>query len=142
MTLCLFTTLTEAGKYPPARLARMYGWRWPVELHLRTVKATLGLDQLEVKSADVAQKEFYAGLMAYKLGRGLMGVAAQAAECAGGGDAVAGPSCASKSDGRGCHDGRRRGRANRGRNGTSRKSSRPSAAPTPTSATQKLVALG
>ena len=41
----------------------------------------MGLAQLEVKSADLAQKEFYAGLMAYNLVRGLMGVAARSAGC-------------------------------------------------------------
>jgi hypothetical protein len=81
-SLCLFTTLTDGAAYPPARLLGLYGWRWQVELDFRTVKATMGLGQLEVKSADLAQKEFYAGLMAYNLVRGLMGVAAHGAGCA------------------------------------------------------------
>jgi hypothetical protein len=81
-TLYLFTTLTDVAAYPPERLVRLYGWRWQVELNLRTVKATMDLGQLEVKSAEMAEKEFYAGLMAYNLVRGLMGMAAQAAGCA------------------------------------------------------------
>jgi hypothetical protein len=81
-TLLLFTTLTDALADPPERLLALYGVRWQVELNFRTVKATMGLAQLAVKSADLAQKEFYAGLMAYNLVRGLMGVAAQAAGCA------------------------------------------------------------
>ncbi len=80
--LCLFTTLTDGQAYPPTELVRLYGGRWQVELNFRTVKVTLGLGQLEVKSADLARKEFYAGLMAYNLVRGLMGVAARAAGCA------------------------------------------------------------
>jgi hypothetical protein len=76
-TLILFTTLTDATAYPPSWLLAQYGQRWQVELNLRLVKATMGLDQLEVKSADLARKEFYAGLMAYNLVRGLMGVAAR-----------------------------------------------------------------
>lgn len=76
-TLILFTTLTDAAAYPPAWLLAQYGRRWQVELDLRTVKVTMGLGQLEVKSADLARKEFYAGLMAYNLVRGLMGVAAR-----------------------------------------------------------------
>lgn len=79
-TLLLFTTLTDAAAYPPAWLLAQYGRRWQVELNLRSVKATMGLDQLEVKSADLARKEFYAGLLAYNLVRGLMGVAARTAE--------------------------------------------------------------
>jgi hypothetical protein len=82
--LSVFTTLTDATVYPPAWLLQQYGQRWQVELNLRWVKATLGLGQLEVKSADLARKEFYAGLMAYNLVRGLMGVAARSAGCAAG----------------------------------------------------------
>jgi hypothetical protein len=37
----------------------------------------MGWAHLEVKSADLAQKEFHAGLMAYNLGRGVMGLAAR-----------------------------------------------------------------
>lgn len=79
--LFLFTTLLDAVAYPPERLGALYGERWEVEGDFRTVKATMALGQLEVKSADLAQKEFYAGLMAYNLVRGLMGVAARAAGC-------------------------------------------------------------
>lgn len=80
-TLFLFTTLLDVEAYPPQRLLALYGVRWDVELNFRTVKATLGLGQLEVKSADLAHKEFYAGLIAYNLVRGLMSVAARAAGC-------------------------------------------------------------
>jgi hypothetical protein len=80
--LMLFTTLTDTLAYPPQRLLAFYGMRWQVELNFRTLKATLGLAQLQVKSADLAQKEFYAGLMAYNRVRGLMGVAARVAGCA------------------------------------------------------------
>ena len=78
----MFTTLTDASAHPSAWLLEQYGRRWQVEVNLRWVKVTLGLGQLEVKSADLARKEFYAGLMAYNLVRGLMGVAARAAGCA------------------------------------------------------------
>jgi hypothetical protein len=79
--LFLFTTLLDAQLYPPQELAALYGVRWEVELNFRTVKVTMGLAQLEVKSAAMAQKEFYAGLMAYNLVRGLMCLAAQRAGC-------------------------------------------------------------
>lgn len=81
-TLYLFTTLTDTATYPPQRLVELYSVRWQVELNFRTVKATMALEQLEVKSADLAQKEFYAGLMAYNLVRGLMALAAHTARCA------------------------------------------------------------
>jgi len=80
-TLYLFTTLTDQNLYPPERLLELYGRRWQVELNFRTVKATLGMDQSEAKSAQMVRKEFYAGLMAYNLVRGLMALAAQQAGC-------------------------------------------------------------
>jgi len=79
--LYLFTTL-PVTTYPPQRLLAIYGLRWQVEVDFRTIKATMGLGQFEVKSADLAQKEFYTGLIAYNLVRGLMGLAARTAGCA------------------------------------------------------------
>jgi putative transposase len=75
-TLYLFTTLTDVRTYPPRRLLEMYGWRWQAELNFRTVKDTMEMDRSEAKSADMVRKEFYAGLMAYNLVRGLMTAAA------------------------------------------------------------------
>lgn len=77
-TLYLFTTLTDVQTYPPQRLLELYGWRWHAELNFRSLKSTLQMDQSEAKSADMVRKEFYAGLMAYNLVRGLMAAAAQA----------------------------------------------------------------
>jgi len=75
-TLYLFTTLADVQAYPPRRLLEMYGWRWQAELNFRTVKDTMEMDQSEAKSAEMVRKEFYAGLMAYNLVRGLMTAAA------------------------------------------------------------------
>jgi hypothetical protein len=80
-TLYLFTTLTDVAAYPSERLLELYGWRWQVELNFRTVKSTMQMDRSEAKSADMVRKEFYAGLMAYNLVRGLMAVAAAEAGC-------------------------------------------------------------
>lgn len=80
-SLYLFTTLTDVQLYPPRRLLQLYGWRWQVELNFRTVKCTLQMDQSETKSADMVAKEFYAGLMAYNLVRGLMAAAAEQSSC-------------------------------------------------------------
>ena len=80
-TLYLFTTLRDVHAYPPQRLLELYGRRWQVELNFRTVKATLQMDQSEAKSADMVRKEFYAGLMAYNLVRGLMAAAAAESGC-------------------------------------------------------------
>jgi hypothetical protein len=79
--LYLFTTLTDVTAYPPKRLLELYGWRWQAELNFRTVKSTMQMDQSETKSAAMVRKEFYAGLMAYNMVRGLMAVAAAQAGC-------------------------------------------------------------
>jgi hypothetical protein len=70
--LHLFTTLTDAALYPAADLVELYGVRWHVELNLRHLKAQMGLGQMEVKSARMAIKQWYAGLLAYNLIRGVM----------------------------------------------------------------------
>lgn len=80
-TLYLFTTLLDVQLYPPKRLAELYGWRWAAELNFRHVKSTMKMEQSENKSADMVCKEFYAGLMAYNLVRGLMALAAAQAGC-------------------------------------------------------------
>jgi hypothetical protein len=71
-TLYLFTNLPKSPDYPGEELVSLYGWRWHIELNLRYLKAQMGLVQLECKSADMAQKEWLAGLIAYNLIRAAM----------------------------------------------------------------------
>jgi hypothetical protein len=71
-TLYLFTTLPQSAEYPIEELVTLYGLRWHIELNLRYLKAQMRLVQLECKSADMAQKEWLAGLMAYNLIRAAM----------------------------------------------------------------------
>jgi hypothetical protein len=71
-TLYLFTTLPKSAHYPVEELVHLYGLRWHIELNLRYLKAQMRLVQLECKSADMAQKEWLAGLMAYNLIRAAM----------------------------------------------------------------------
>lgn len=67
--LCLFTTLVSCTGYPARELVELYGLRWRVEVDLRHVKAGMDSAQLEVRSADMARKEWLASLMAYNLVR-------------------------------------------------------------------------
>jgi DDE family transposase len=71
-TLYLFTTLTDPQEFPLAELVDLYGLRWHIELNLRYLKSQMRLVQLECKSAEMAQKEWLAGLMAYNLIRAAM----------------------------------------------------------------------
>jgi hypothetical protein len=70
--LYLFTTLTEAQTYSARDLVELYATRWQIELDLRYLKSQMNLERLECKSADMAEKEWMAGLMAYNLVRALM----------------------------------------------------------------------
>lgn len=79
-TLYLFTTLTDVGECSPAALARVYGLRWHIELCFRHIKAQMDLGFLECRSAEMARKEWVAGLIAYNLIRWTLGAAAARAQ--------------------------------------------------------------
>lgn len=70
--LWIFTTLLDPTLYPVDLLVNWYGQRWGAELNFRSLKTHLGMETLWVVSADMAEKEFYAGLLAYNLVRVLM----------------------------------------------------------------------
>lgn len=65
--LYLFTTLPKTPENSVDELLRIYRLRWHVELNLRYLKTQMDLEQLECKSAEMAQKEWIAGLMGYNL---------------------------------------------------------------------------
>ena len=77
MDLWLFTTLLDREAFPVSRLVELYGWRWQVELDFRYVKTQLDMQMLDVRSAPMARREFYAGLIAYDLVRLMMATAEQ-----------------------------------------------------------------
>lgn len=77
--LCLFTTLMDEQRYTEEELVNLYARRWNVELDLRYLKATLGMDMLAGKSLDIVHKELWAGIACYDLVRLWMLLAAQKA---------------------------------------------------------------
>lgn len=68
----LITTLLDSLAYPTSELVKLYQLRWDVELNLRHLKTTLGMDVLRGKTPDMVQKEIYVYLLAYNLLRTLM----------------------------------------------------------------------
>jgi hypothetical protein len=76
--ITLVTTLLDARLYPAAELVALYLRRWRIELGLRDVKTTLGLEQLRCQSPAMVRKELLAGLIAHNLIRCVMAEAAQA----------------------------------------------------------------
>lgn len=73
--LYLFTTLT----LPADQVVEMYGLRWNVETDLRSLKRTVRLHRLTVKSESMFSKELWAAIAAYNLVRTVMWSAAQQA---------------------------------------------------------------
>ena len=68
----LVTSLLDPVAYPAHELAALYARRWRLELCLRDLKTTLGMDQLRCKSPDMAEKELLAYLVAHNLIRCVM----------------------------------------------------------------------
>lgn len=77
----LVTTLVCTKKTPKAALKALYRERWQVELDLRHIKTTLGMETLSCKTPAMAQKEIWAYLLAYNLIRLMMNQAAALGAC-------------------------------------------------------------
>jgi hypothetical protein len=66
------TSLENARKFPPAKLAKLYHRRWQIETSYLEFKVTFHGDILRSKTVDNIHKEFLAHLLAYQLLRRLM----------------------------------------------------------------------
>lgn len=65
--MVLATTLLDHKKYEWTKLAALYAQRWDIELRLRDVKTTLGMDHMRVKTPATARKTLRMALIAYNL---------------------------------------------------------------------------
>lgn len=63
----LVTTLLDADVYPAREIADLYGKRWQVEVNLRDLKQTLGMDVLKCKKVEGILKEIHAFAIVYNL---------------------------------------------------------------------------
>ena len=72
----LVTTMLDHRRVRKAELSRLYGLRWNVELDLRNIKTTLGMDVLSCQTPQMNEKEMCVHLLAYNLIRLLMTQAA------------------------------------------------------------------
>jgi hypothetical protein len=79
-TLILVSTLLDAREVSKTALASLYSCRWFIELSLRALKETMGMDILRGKTPSMIRKELWVHLLAYNLIRRWM---AQAAWCSG-----------------------------------------------------------
>jgi len=77
----LVTTMLCASQTPKLELKALYHRRWNIELDLRNIKTTLGMDVLSCKTPEMVVKEIWVYLLAYNLIRLLMAQAALMANC-------------------------------------------------------------
>lgn len=68
-SLTVATTLTDPEQYSKQDLARLYGFRWNVELDIRSIKQTLNLAHVRCKSPEMVRKELWMSILAYNLVR-------------------------------------------------------------------------
>lgn len=70
--IILFTSLTDPKLYPKDKLIDLYYRRWEMELRIRDIKSTMGMDLLKSKTPSGCRKELWMGLLAYNMVRGVM----------------------------------------------------------------------
>lgn len=75
--IILVTTLLDPNQFPKAKLAELYLLRWQVEVDLKHLKTTLGMEKLLGKTPAMVRKEIGVHCLAYNLIRTLMWKAAE-----------------------------------------------------------------
>ena len=76
----LITTLLSSNVFPRYELKALYQRRWHVEVDLRHIKTTLGMETLSCKTPEMAEKEMWVYFLAYNLIRLLMAQSAVLAD--------------------------------------------------------------
>jgi hypothetical protein len=71
-SLVAVTSLTDAETFTKDDIAELYHRRWLVELDIRAIKVTLGMDVLRCQSAEMVRREIWTCLLAYNLIRQAM----------------------------------------------------------------------
>jgi len=74
--ITVVTTLTGPETYTKQDIATLYGLRWNVELDIRTIKQTLGLDHVRCKTPGMVRRELWVTLLAYNLIRKVIATSA------------------------------------------------------------------
>ena len=72
----MVTTLADAETFTKQDIAELYGFRWNVELDIRAIQQTLGLDHLRCKTPDMVRRELWVTLLAYNLIRKVIATSA------------------------------------------------------------------
>jgi hypothetical protein len=75
----LVTTMHNARAVPKSELCALYARRWHIELDIRNIKTTLGMEVLRCLTPAMVEKELWVCLLVYNLIRLLMAQAARTA---------------------------------------------------------------
>jgi hypothetical protein len=70
--LVVATTLLDPVEYEAHKVADLYARRWDIELKLRDLKTTLGMERLGVRTPGMAHRTLWMMVIAHNLLRGLM----------------------------------------------------------------------
>lgn len=79
--LTIVTTLTDAQEYTRADVVELYGFRWHVELDIRSIKRSLNLDHVRCKTPHMVRITMWTTLLAYNLIRSTAASAAWLFSC-------------------------------------------------------------
>jgi len=71
-TRYVVTTLLDSTAYPGVEIAALYIHRWEIEVRVRDIKTTLGMEMLRTKSPEMIEKELLMYQIAYNLIRLIM----------------------------------------------------------------------
>ncbi|MDA0765570.1 MAG: transposase [Verrucomicrobia bacterium] len=71
--MVLATTLLDNDTFDWIELGELYATRWDIELRLRDVKTTLGMEALNVKTPDMAGKSLAMALLGFNLVKAICG---------------------------------------------------------------------
>lgn len=76
----LVTTMLCPNTYPAVELKDLYKRRWQVELDIRNIKTTMGMETLSCKTPEMSEKEMWVYLLGYNLVRLMMAQSALLAD--------------------------------------------------------------
>lgn len=68
----MITTVLDPKQASLSELGELYRRRWEAELNLRSLKSSMGMDELRCKSPEMVRKELWVHFLAYNLVRGVM----------------------------------------------------------------------
>jgi len=72
----VISTLTDPEEFSKEDIAEIYGFRWNVELDIRSIKSNLNLDHVRCKSPEMVRRELWTTILGYNLIRSTAAAAA------------------------------------------------------------------